>query len=360
MQIDIHYYATYSLARAAGITSQAARIIATASQFVNDNAEKDHVTFMDGAHLDFNATAHHAFTIKNISSEDQRRIWIPFHFLPGNEGDTYTERLICRKDSHIAREMVRHHISLADRQYALPLTGICAHVYADTFSHYGFSGVSSRLNKIDKNTIELENTKPEVKDYLHHNAGKFNERYLEEGGCLDNFKPWMAKTACGALGHGAALVCPDLPYLHWSFQFEKTQKHCRRKNPDTFGEACQALYGLFREFAARRPDLAEEEHMEFLAIKPIVEGILKLQGDKKDRIAAWKKAAIDGHIFAIGSEEIPKYDKNDWPNQRDNFRRKKDSTTAPGLPIYRFYQAAAIHRTYVLRHLLPEHDLVVS
>ena len=31
-----------------------------------------------------------------------------------------------------------------------------AHVYADTFSHYGFSGVSSRNNKVDGSSFELD------------------------------------------------------------------------------------------------------------------------------------------------------------------------------------------------------------
>ena len=30
------------------------------------------------------------------------------------------------------------------------------------------------------------------------------------------------------------------------------------------------------------------------------------------------------------------------------------------LPIWRFYQAASIHRTYVIRDLLPKHGLIVD
>ena len=39
MQKDMHYYGTYTLARTAGITPEVAEIIATASQFVDDNVE---------------------------------------------------------------------------------------------------------------------------------------------------------------------------------------------------------------------------------------------------------------------------------------------------------------------------------
>ena len=149
MQIDMHYYGTYAMARAAGITRDAAKIIATAAQFVDDNASKESIEFRDGGRLDAEATAHHSVDRKNIDLEDQRKIWVPFHFLPGNSGRTYSERLVCQKgnESEIAQKMIAHSLSLADRPYALPLMGITAHVLADTFSHYGFSGISSRVNK---------------------------------------------------------------------------------------------------------------------------------------------------------------------------------------------------------------------
>ena len=61
MQIDMHYYCTCAMARAAGLSPEDSRIIATAAQFVDDNAGKDTITFRDGARLDVDATAHHVF-----------------------------------------------------------------------------------------------------------------------------------------------------------------------------------------------------------------------------------------------------------------------------------------------------------
>ena len=124
MQLDMHYYGTYCMARAAGIRAEDAHIIAYAAQFVDDNAEDDTFILKDGARVDVLATAHHWNQISNVNLENQRLVWVPFHFLPGNEGDEYTERLICRTDSGIAREMVDHSISLADRDFALELMGV--------------------------------------------------------------------------------------------------------------------------------------------------------------------------------------------------------------------------------------------
>ena len=50
MQIHMHYYGTYAMARAAGITRNAVKIIATAAQFVDDNAAKNSIKFRDCGH----------------------------------------------------------------------------------------------------------------------------------------------------------------------------------------------------------------------------------------------------------------------------------------------------------------------
>ena len=187
----MHYYCTYAMARAAGLSPEDSRIIATAAQFVDDNAGKDTITFRDGARLDVDATAHHALDVANIDPEDQRHVWVPFHFIPGNEGNEYTEKLICRKDSAVVRELVRHHVQSSEKSYYLPLLGITAHVFADTFSHYGFSGVSSRKNRIDMGTLRIVNADrfdEDLQNHIEKKEERFRQRYGREGGFLPNIK----------------------------------------------------------------------------------------------------------------------------------------------------------------------------
>ncbi len=225
MQIDMHYYCTFAMARAAGLAPEDSRIIATAAQFVDDNAGKDTIKFKDGARLDVDATAHHFLDVANIDPEDQRHVWVPFHFIPGNEGEEYTEKLICRKNSRVAQELVHHHIQLSEKNYYLPLLGITAHVFAGTFSHYGFSGVSSRKNRINEQTLNIVNEdqfEEDLQKHISHKGERFRNRYGREGGFLPNIKRlWQsvkseaAETGSGALGHGAALTYPDRPYMHW-------------------------------------------------------------------------------------------------------------------------------------------------
>ena len=263
MQIDMHYYATYAMARAAGIEPDDARIIATSAQFVDDNIAQSYVEFRDGSRIDQEATAHHPISLSNRDDRDQRRVWVPFHFIPGHVGDGYTERLKCRMDSPVVRELRDHHLTYADRGFALHLLGITAHVYADTFSHYGFSGVSSRGNRVDNSSFrfheEVEDAdditaplSPEMRRYVTETADRFFKARGDQGELLTNVKSWLAENLSGALGHGSVATLPDRPYLVWSFDYERPDaqvgRRSTRNNPATYLEGCRALHDMFREF----------------------------------------------------------------------------------------------------------------
>jgi len=365
MQIDMHYYGTYAMARSAGLKKEVCKTIATAAQFVDDNADKESVEFRDGARLDAEATAHHTMHLKNLSREDQRQIWVPFHFLPGNEGSSYTQRLVCKKDSEIAQEMIAFSLPLLNQPFALPLLGITAHVYADTFAHYGFSGVSSRTNKIVNDSIAFQSTlNPKIEKYITEKAKKFVDDYPKEGGLIHNIKSWFAEEVSGALGHGAVMTYPDRPYLVWDFVYENNAEGARcpiRNNPETYLEFCVKIHEVFQKVAKEHPDFADKSaFMDFSKIESTLKEIINLQAPKQGRIDAWKKAARHGILFGTGQEKIPDYDENVWLNNRNNLKRAKDSRVTPGFPVYRFYQATAVHRINILRHILPARELIVA
>ena len=362
MQIDMHYYGTFAMARAAGLTPEASKTIATAAQFVDDNAEKESIEFRDGGRLDAEATAHHAFNLKNIDQEDQRKIWVPFHFLPGNVGNSYTERLICRMNSPIMDDMLKYTL-LKVRQkapFAAQLVGINAHVYADTFAHYGFSGISSRRNKIDGDSFDFPGITPKMQKHIEDRAGQFRENYPKEEGFLANVKSWFAETFSGALGHGAAVTFPDRPYLVWKFDYEHPKKSSPlRNNPETFLKGARALYDFFSKVAKADPALAAGKQMKFPAIQSTVKAIIEKPGKKKERIQAWQSAARQEALFASGGQ-IPPYSADNWLDQRSKLKRCKNSADARDKAVFKFYQAASVYRQHLLRHVLPEHKLVVS
>ena len=376
MQLDMHYYATYAMARAAGIEPDDARIIATSAQFVDDNIAQSYVEFRDGSRIDQEATAHHPINLSNRDDRDQRRVWVPFHFIPGNVGDGYTERIKCRMDSLIVRELRDHHLTYADRGFALHLLGIAAHVYADTFSHYGFSGVSSRGNRVDNSSFrfheEVEDAddttaplSPEMRRYVAEKADRFFKGRGDHGGLLTNVKSWLAENLSGALGHGSVATLPDRPYLVWSFDYERPDAvaggRSTRNNPVTYLAGCRALHDMFRRFAGMRADArGGGDGRDFEGVAARVRDVLLVQADKRARIAVWQDAARSGEIFGAGDEEIPEYDGEIWNEQWDQLDGAKDYQAAGGLAVWQFYRAAALHRTFVLRDLLPKYGLVVD
>jgi hypothetical protein len=356
MQLDMHYYGTYALAKTAGLKPAVCKTIATAAQFVDDNAAKIHVEFQDGGRIDAQATAHHVSDIiANRDEEDQRQVWVPFHFLPGNKGNSFSERLLCREDSRIAQEMVQHHLGYANQNFGVHLMGIAAHVYADTFSHFGFSGVGSRRNKVDNDSFDFdENLDPDVADYIKGKARNFFRRYGKGGGFIANIKSWLAETVSGALGHGAVATYPDRPYLKWSFKYEYPKKlRVDRDNPKNFLNGCRALHAMFTRLAGQNESLSDGSGVQFPEIKNQIAAILAYQAKKEDRIKKWRTEAKQGNI-GQHAFDIPLYKPEVWMKQSVDMNSSENSSIALRSHLYRFYQAASIHRQFVLRELLPE------
>lgn len=371
MQLDMHYYGTYAMVRAAGIKQDAARIIATSAQFVDDNVAIAALEFKNGARIDSEATAHHTATMQNLDPQDQRRVWVPFHFLPGNVGSSYRDRIKCRKNSAPAKDMIEHHLTLSDRQFACALIGIGAHVYADTFSHYGFSGVSSRGNGIDQSSITFnDDIDPKIKEYILNKADSFFKKHIGSiklANIKEAFAGIAAEALSGALGHGSTSTYPDRPYLKWQFKYDEDDAEAEnrvshRDNRETFFEGCHALHEVFVKFSQNNKGVYDAgDRRNFSDIEGTVKEILATEAPKAGRIKAWQDAAKKGDIFGSpNGESIPDYNGESWNDEWKSFNEGDDYTKAIKSDVWQFYRAAAIHRTYVLRDLLPFYGLVID
>mgnify|MGYP001128129010 CR=1 FL=1 len=365
MQLDMHYYGVYALARTAGLKPKTCQIIATASQFVDDNVANINLEFQDGGRIDAEATAHHISDILVLRDpQDQRQIWVPFHFFPGNEGDSFSERLICRKDSKLAQAMVNNHLEYAKEDFGPHLIGITAHIYADTFSHYGFSGVGSRRNRVIGNSIKFDQElEPDFSEKLKEKENEFFRKFGQGGGFIANMKSWLAETVSGALGHGAVATYPDRPYLKWSFAYEypknRRKERIERDNPKTFLEGSQALHQMFTQFGKLNKKHSNNDGLMFKTIKNEVARIISMPAWKEDRIKEWKTACSNGLLGNL-KFNIPNYDPEKWLQKAAEIKLGKDSKKALTSDLFRFYQAASINRQFVLRELFPECGLIVA
>jgi len=364
MQTDMHYYGTYAMARLAGFTISDAETIAYSAQYVDDSTSNDSDEHEDGGLIYGVATAHHnSEVIKNrlIDKKEQKQVWVPFHFLPGGQGDSVSEKLVCREDSEIAQEMFKNHIRHAvNSKYELQLIGIASHVYADTFSHYGFSGISSSKNKIKAGSIELIDVEnKEMEAFLTTKFGRFMKKFAPSM-IMDNWRSFagsFAEKASGALGHGAVETYPDRPFLHWSFNYE-SGGISDRDNPKTFLNGCEKLYNLFVEFGQAR-DPAHTPLKEFAGVKGVIEGILRSEKVMDDRISCWCEAINTNVLFNSEPNEALSYNKKIWERQKSDFPTLEESSEAAELDVYKFHQAAIYHRYFVLKNLLPKHGIVV-
>ncbi len=366
MQEDMHYYGTYALARAAGLEVHNAEVIAYAAQYVDDSTANDSEVHEDGGMFETTATAHtNIEAIKNAASDhiEQRKVWVPFHFFPGGEGNTLSDKLKCRKDSNLAREMVKNHIrhsvSVKD-EYSLELMGIMAHVYADTFSHYGFSGVSSRGNKVDGKSFKFDVEDEKVKAYIMGKYIGFLSKYSPKF-FINNFRNFASKgasSATGALGHGAVGTYPDRPFLKWKFIYKKDGKDSGwRNNHETFLEGCEKIHKAFTCYAKQSDRLVNP--VEFSSIKDKVSNILSLEANKEGRINAWKQAINSGDLFKPSDDEALDYSPYLWEQQKEDFEYCENSHDMINTNVYKFHQAAIYHRNYTLKQLLPKYNILV-
>lgn len=375
MQYDMHYYGTYALAAAAGIPREDAQVIAHAAQYVDDQnytilqtvrEEQDelgagvigiptaHHPIEAGLRTEIQAAADQVLAMLPIKrktdihgADDSRSIWVPFHFIPGNEGNTFHEKLVCKKDSKIANEMVSYHIKKAKEWCGLELMGIAAHVYADTFAHFGFSGIKSFRNTVNIDTIKLSSKHGEkIRDYIEDKSVKFKKLH-----------GWIENSA--HLGHGGVDTCPDRPFLEWEFQYQETGEVEKRNNFDNFAEACEKLYGYFVRFRDVRYDGKEVAKITpYESVRHTIESILKFEGTGDERRDRWMAAMQKRELGSV--EPCREYDANVWTDELRAAMEAKDVERIRNANAYQFHNAADFHRYYVLKKLLPKHGLIVA
>jgi len=213
-------------------------------------------------------------------------------------------------------------------------------------------------------TLLMLNATAPTATYLDRKLESFFRRFGFQGGLWFNVRREImsngAEIASGALGHGAVAVLPDLPYLEWSFEYEQSSQVSECNNAEAFLEACEKLYNMFQRFLSFSSGHDDgTSGVDFSTVEERVKDILSFQNGKAERSEKWRTAFVRGQLGIKPGEEIPHYDPEPWDKQRDKFPAldKPDKTAAS--EVHHFYQAASLHRHYVLRELLPKHELVV-
>ncbi|KUO52323.1 MAG: hypothetical protein APF76_04625 [Desulfitibacter sp. BRH_c19] len=88
MQKDFHHAVIYVLCRIAGMKSEYARVVAYASQQVDDATHGHALKFINGGVFRQTMTAHKTLSTRNFNVNNAVEVWLPFHFLPQGGMDT--------------------------------------------------------------------------------------------------------------------------------------------------------------------------------------------------------------------------------------------------------------------------------
>ncbi|MDP2335892.1 MAG: hypothetical protein Q8N05_05500 [Bacteroidota bacterium] len=362
MQIDFHHAVTYIIARLAGFSADEAAVVAYSSQYVDDAVNNGLVRFSNDAYYSRISSAHKLIDLRNFRPLANRFAMLPFHFLPGNGGKkpgedpdgTFIQKLVCTPGSFVARDMVALCIFDADEPYALHRLGITMHVFADTFAHQEFAGVSHQIN--------------EVKE-------------LDSDGILEQKKSWQDKInsikslfigKVLPLGHGAALTCPDLPFLKWQYT-NGLNKKIERNNPLIFKQAIESIFQIMVRFRRKDPEYIVTQEIPKQDLDQIERNILAFRNvDGKIRHQNWIDSIFNGDFsFAEkGEEKITYFPKGtgSWKYEALGTERKFDLRT-DRFPYHDsfltsnwryFHDALQKHRLAVLRDILPKYGICAA
>jgi len=369
MQIDFHHAVTYVTARVAGFNHEDANTIAHSAQYVDDATKEGVIKFKNGAKYSRIASAHKMLDYKNLDELDNHNIWVPFHFLPGNSGlpagknpDSFIRKMICEPNSSVSLDMVESCIGDANKPYGLHRLGISMHVYADTWSHFGFAGVKHEINRVDN--LVMHNDKFDITEKLSSFWGDFMDKVTNA--FVSDFVP---------LGHGAALECPDLPYLHWTY----TNGLGEEVDRDNLVYCEAAVRTMITHMQNYRKSLGEEidETSKEEDVNQMIENFKNFRSRNADeRHEMWLKSIFGGD-FNFGKQQLS-YDAkgpSSWKFEALNIREdneniKQGSKINDEIFEYHgnflqsnwklFHDALQAHHFDISRNILPKYGICIA
>lgn len=345
MQIDFHHATTYVAARIAGFTHEDADIVAYSAQYVDDATSEGVVCFDNRAMYFRINSCHKTFDPDNLSDPENHLTWLPFHFLPGNDGlpagqdptGKFIEKIICRPDSPAAREMVNAAIAEKAKPCGLHRLGVSLHIYADTFAHQGFAGVLHDVNDV-------------IGAHDIGNSGVF-------GANLFDFLSSVVTSKIPPIGHGRAGVFPDMPFLNWHYQ-NGLGVTVTRNNTDIFCDAANAICKAMQRYRGVLESGIDAANMQ--TIRQLFVDTKLEDGEQRHQV--WL-AAIGTGSFSFGPASISYADVGRGSWKAIALGTSVDMPTHQYPPDFLqsnwklFHDALQQHRVAVLHDILPKYGI---
>lgn len=383
MQTDFHFYCIGVLARAAGFNRADASTIAYASQYVDNSTESEPIRLeIEGGDLSFEPvrTAYNPLIpsqgLESLSWSAQKRVFIPFHFIPSEPFDPAEPRAfsyVTEPGSPFAELLLDEAAREENRRRRLCRIGTALHTYADTWAHKDFSG---RDNESENDVENIEVPDGDEDGWKHL--------------LLENIVDDLPIDLIPEIGHAEALYFPDLPYQEWKCVIGSPKKPGGGNNVKDFLQAAEHIYKRLRRLREmdkdepvdpipwndKSVDFVPWEELEPLVLERLADGpttepeLLErflpkkyLERDLQERCKRWRNQFI--HWFEP-HPELFSYDPKAWREEAfegdtdwDDWTGEKWARESPlklkpnfwdSLWVH-FHRAALRHRHFVLENL---------
>ena len=366
MQIDFHHAVTYVVARLAGYDPASAEIVAHSAQYVDDAVNAGTISFRTGQMYSRISSAHKMLDYRNFKDLGNHQVWLPFHFLPGNEllpaGDNpqaaFESKIVCRPDSLVARDMVDACLRDRGKGYGLHRLGITLHVYADTWAHQGFAGINHSINDVRDLDLAQHDRNESWGEAV---ALYFGELYDETASAVvGNAFP---------LGHGAALTNPDKPFLGtWSYVGHNGQR-VTRNNTDDFLAAATQLFRVLIDFRNKLPEMTSMDEIPREHFQSIMDNFISYDSDDgEERHDRWITDIREGKFGFRDELDYVAKGRGSWKDRA--LDTKKEIEAGHERFIYKpgflrsdwkhFHDALQAHRFDVLHDILPRYNICAA
>jgi hypothetical protein len=280
MEKDFHYYCLGVLARASGFAPEEALTIAYASQYVDDCTESEPIKIGD---MTFDPVRTSHYRLMSYGWSIQKRVLIPFHFLPPGPIQSPEAPFVTRPNSPLALQILREASDEAHSRRRLCRLGVAFHTLSDAWAHEGFSGRQHEENDVEN---------------IYHKKGRKWKHLL-----LDNF----LLDVLPQVGHAEAGYFPDQPFLYWKYTRRMMNKEIKRNNTNIFLSAAKSIYDLLLNIDKS----ASDTPIAWESLKKRIRVLLAYkEEDVEKRCARWKKT-FEKLFKPLDFE----YDKQTWRDE---------------------------------------------
>jgi hypothetical protein len=219
------------------------------------------------------------------------------------------------------------------------------HVYADTWAHQGFAGVLHKVNEVE----DLRET---------DDSGVFS-------GGLSNFVSNLLDDTIPPLGHGRALIFPDMPFLSWEYTNGHDER-VTRNNTEIFVVAAEAMCLAMQQYRRHGDPTVQANGLPATDISTLRNLFLTCKDkDGNARHKKWLTAIADG-AFSFGKASISYAadGKKSW--------KAAALGTSQDMPVYSyspdflrsdwklFHDALQQHRLTVSHEILPRYGICAA